>query len=232
MIRDYYSTGLFFLKRWQFCCLLFFFEACTTNTGRYNKGLFTTEDSIKSAAIVQRAIVQINEIEKSIQTGDLITRSGNDFTSESLKKLNQHDKTYSHCGIASIENDSVFVYHALGGEFNPDQKIRRDPFILFCEPYTNRGIGIFRFELTKPEIKNVITTAKKYYQSGVMFDMKFDLQTNDRMYCSEFVYKSFFEGTQHNIQFITSHIKTFTYIGVDDLFMSPACIEIKRIMYK
>lgn len=232
MSGDNNIEKLFFLKRWQFCCLLFFIESCTTNTASHNKPFITTAESIKSAAIVQRAIIQITEIEKSIQVGDLITRSGNDFTSESLQKINQHDKTYSHCGIASIENDTVFVYHALGGEFNPDQKIRRDPFILFCEPYTNRGIGIFRFKLTRPEIKNTVTTAKKYYQSGVMFDMKFDLQTNDRMYCSEFVYKSFFEGTQHNIQFTTSHIKTFTYIGIDDLFMNPACIEIKRIMYK
>ncbi len=61
----------------------------------------------------------------------MVLRTGNDFTSESLRQLSFTDKTYSHCGIASIENDSIFIYHALGGEWNPDEKLRRDPIELF-----------------------------------------------------------------------------------------------------
>src|SRR6478672_11874002 len=83
-----------------------------------------------------------------IQTGDLITRTGNDFTSEGLRSLNQRNKKYSHCGIASVEHDTVFVYHALGGEWNPDEKLRRDPVELFCNPLENRGFGIFTFSFT------------------------------------------------------------------------------------
>lgn len=226
------SKQVFFFKRWRLCCLLFFVAGCTTNTASYNKLLLTAQDSAKAAAIVQRAFVQISNVNKIIHSGDLITRSGNDFTSESLRQLNQHDKTYSHCGIASIENDSVFVYHALGGEFNPDQKIRRDPFNLFCEPFSNRGIGIFRFQLTPAAIKSVVEAVKKFYLAGIMFDMKFDLHTDDRMYCAEFVYKSFLYGTKIKIPFNISHIKNFAFIGVDDLFMNPACNELKRIIYK
>ena len=223
---------VFFYKRWLLCCLLFFFAACTTNTGSYNKLIITAQDSIKAEAIIQRAFIQINAIEKTIRSGDLITRTGNDFTSESLRQLNQHDKTYSHCGIASIENDSVFIYHALGGEFNPDQKIRRDAFSLFCEPYNNRGIGLFRFQLPAAAITKVMAAVKQNYLAAIMFDMKFDLQTDDRMYCAEFVYKSFLSGTKNELSFNISHLKNFAYIGVDDLFMNDACKELKRIIYK
>ncbi|UEG48697.1 hypothetical protein LK994_08615 [Ferruginibacter lapsinanis] len=167
-----------------------------------------------------------------IHSGDLITRTGNDFTSESLRQLNQKDKTYSHCGIASIENDSVFVYHALGGEFNPDQKIRRDAIETFSEPYSNRGIGIFRFRLNDNENDNVIKVVKKLYAMGLMFDMKFDLKTDDRVYCAEFVYKSYKVGSLDKLHFNISHIKNFAFIGVDDLFLNPLCIEQQRIVYK
>ena len=226
------NNNLFFCKRWLLCCLLFFVAACKTNTNSYNKLILTAQDSAKTEAIVQRAFIQINVVEKIIHTGDLITRTGNDFTSESLRQLNQHDKTYSHCGIASIENDTLFVYHALGGEFNPDQKIRRDPFNLFCEPSSNRGIGLFRFQLPAATIKKVVEVATHNYLSGIIFDMKFDLQTDDRMYCTEYVYKSFLTGTGKVISFNISHLKNFAYIGVDDLFMNPACKELKRIIYK
>jgi hypothetical protein len=205
--------------------------ACNSDD-HLNKLLITKQDSVIEAARIGRAETLINSLQPLIHTGDLITRTGNDFTSESLRTLNQHDKTYSHCGIASIEHDSVFVYHALGGEFNPDQKIRRDPFRLFAEPFDNRGIGIFRYRINEAEIKNLVQTVKKLFNAGVMFDMKFDLATDDRMYCAEFVCKSYSSGTLNKLHFNRSHIKDFVFIGVDDLFTHPLCSEIKRVVYK
>ena len=67
---------------------------------------------------------------------------------------------------------------------------------------------------------------------GIMFDMKFDLKSDDRMYCAEFVYKSLLWGTKGKLTFNTSHIKDFAFIGVDDLFLHPLCREQKRILYK
>ena len=93
-------------------------------------------------------LIAIYQYKKIIKQGDLIVRTGKDFTSEMMRLLSAKDKTYSHCGIASIEHDSLFVYHAIGGEWNPDQKLRRDPFEIFCNPYENRGFGIFRYKLT------------------------------------------------------------------------------------
>src|SRR5436189_2330486 len=108
--------------RWLSCCLILCVSACENNNS-YKTFVPTKEDSVLQSAVIKRAYIQIAGIKTSIQNGDLVTRTGNDFTSQSLRSLNQRDKTYSHCGIASIEHDSVFVYHALGGDFNPDQKI-------------------------------------------------------------------------------------------------------------
>src|SRR5690606_16994933 len=107
---------------------------------------------------------------------------GNDFTSDVMRKLSLVDKTYSHCGIASLENDTLFVYHAMGGEWNPDKKIRRDPFILFCNPHENRGFGIFRYKLPDSLLDQFLSNVSSYYQKGILFDLKFDLTTDDKMY--------------------------------------------------
>ncbi len=216
--------------RWLISCLIFLLLSCN-NIHNYNKSIIARKDSLRELQKIELAYIKIDSGKKIISTGDLIVRTGNDFTSESLRSLNQRDKTYSHCGIASIENDSIFVYHALGGEWNPDQRIRRDAFEIFAEPFSNRGIGIYRYKLSKTEIAMLMITVKKLHQSGIMFDMKFNLETNDRMYCAEFIYKSYVMGTNGKLQFSTSHIGKFTFIGVDDLFMQPLCTLQKKILY-
>lgn len=219
--------------RWLASCLIFLFVSCANkkDTG-VDKLMPTSNDSLLAKQKIIRAYSAIDSVKNKITTGDLILRTGNDFTSESLRSLCQRDQTYSHCGIASIENDTIFVYHALGGEWNPDQKIRRDAIEVFAEPYSNRGIGIYRFPLERLEIEQLMITVRELHHIGVMFDMDFDLKSNDHMYCAEFVYKSYLMGTKGKLQFNVSHIGAFQFIGVDDLFLHPKCEKQASLVYK
>ncbi len=186
--------------------------------------------------VEERKLNQINEtllhVEKSIQTGDIITRTGNDFTSESLRNLNQRNQTYSHCGIAIIEHDSVFIYHALGGEWNPNQKLMRQSFEDFATPTTNKKIGIFGFNVNKSIQSDITKTIYDLYNKGIIFDMDFDLKSDDKMYCAEFVAKSIEKGSHQTIHFPHSRIKELEFIGVDDIFLHPLCFKKAEISYK
>lgn len=219
------------LIRWPFGYLILFTASCKQEPS-YHSFVMTHADSVKQQQLYHRAFVRIAGVKDSIRNGDLITRKGNDFTSESLSTLNRRDHRYSHCGIASIENDTVFVYHALGGDFNPDQKIRRDPLEVFAEPYTNRGIGIFRFSVADSIKGNFVKLARSFYDRGIMFDMDFSLKTKDRMYCAEYVYCCFTEASHFKLAFNHSYIKDFEFIGVDDLFLHPQCRPLSEIVYK
>jgi len=211
--------------------MIFSFYHCT-NSKSENQLYQSKEDSLIQKQKIINAYVIIDSVKSIIRSGDMITRTGADFTSESLRNLNQRDQTYSHCGIASIENDTIFVYHALGGDFNPDQKILRQPIEVFAQPGDNRGFGIFRFQLSGSETDSVLATAKGLFQAGIMFDLQFNLATDNRMYCAEYIYKSYFWGTGKKLIFPISHIKDFTFIGVDDLFLHPLCQSLQRIVYK
>jgi hypothetical protein len=224
------NTNLRYIKGWLCGCLFFLLFGCGGVSN--NELVISKNDSLKELQKIKKAFIKIDSARQIIATGDLIVRTGNDFTSESLRSLNQRDKTYSHCGIASIENNSLFVYHALGGDFNPNQKIRKDKFEIFADPYSNRGVGIYRYLLLQDDISNLMLTVKQLHQMGIMFDMKFDLQSNDRMYCAEFVYKAYLMGTKGKLQFNTSHINKFEFIGVDDLFLQTLCKEQKKILYQ
>ena len=218
-------------KRWLLCCLLFFVMACHSKIP-YNSFVYTKTDSIREEENASAAIDSINQYTKLVKQGDLIVRTGKDFTSETMRLLSAKDQTYSHCGIASFEHDSLFVYHSIGGEWNPDQKLRRDPFDFFCNPFENRGFGIFRYNLTRKEDAKLINIVHSLYARGVKFDMQFDLATDDRMYCSEFVYKVVERSSENKIVLPTTTIDSIKFVALDNLFINPNCVEIKRVVFK
>ena len=202
------------------------------NSSAYKQLKLTHVDSAAILLKNERALASIERVKPVIHQGDMIVRTGNDFTSESLRQLSLTDKTYSHCGIASIENDTLFVYHSLGGEWNRDEKLRRDPLELFCNPQENRGFGIFGFKFTVAQINKLDSIVKAWYKTGLMFDMKFDLATNDRMYCAEFVSKAISMATDKQIIFSTTKINKFEFVAVDNLFLNKYCEEKKRIRFQ
>lgn len=226
-MKSYIQTAI----RWPIGCLIFFMSACGKQP-KLNPLIISKEDSIKKLQQISRAFKEIRIAEKDIQTGDLVTRTGNDFTSESLRNLCRRDQTYSHCGIASRENDTLFIYHAMGGEWNPDEKLRRDPWKLFAEPYSNKGVGLFRFEIADSSVSRLINIIQHFYSAGLTFDMKFDLKTDDKMYCAEFIYKSYLRATDEKINFTRSHIGDFEFVGPDDIFLHPLCKRRAQIVYK
>lgn len=163
----------------------------------------------------------ISQGESQLRDGDLILRTGKDFISLSLRQFSVHDKTYSHCGLVRIEEGRPYVYHAIGGEDNPDGRLRRDRFETFCNPQYNSGFGIFRYRLEAAQISRLDSLINLFYKKRVRFDLKFDLSTDSSFYCAEFVYKAVERATGNPHFFSLSHIGNFEYVAIDNLFLTP-----------
>lgn len=168
---------------------------------------------------------------ETIANGDLVLRLGSDITSMSLRKLNLNDDSFSHCGIASIENDTVFVYHALGGEFNPNQKLLRESLFSFGHPADNRGIGIFKPALKPGQLETLNNHIRKAFALGLPFDMQFDYETNEQQYCAEFVAKAYCSALSDSSWLKFTRKGNFSYVAVDNLFLSPIMTEKQRLIY-
>lgn len=158
-------------------------------------------------------------------------RTGKDYTSKLMSGLSEKDKTFSHAGIASWENDTLFVYHAIGGEWNPDEKLRRDQFQFFCNPFENRGFGIYRYLISAKQKEKIILLAKKFYGEQITFDMNFDLATDAKMYCTEFVYKTIKRATNDSLKIPTTTVDKINFVAADNLFLNPFCYQIQRVSF-
>lgn len=170
-------------------------------------------------------------LENVVKTGDLITRLGSDITSTLLAQLNDVDPSYSHCGIISKEMDTIFVYHALGGEFNPTQKLRRETLYSFGHPSENKSLGIFRPSLSPTEKAKLFLHIRYMYAIGLPFDMKFDYDNSERQYCAEFVAKAFAKAWQNDTWFSFTYRGHFKYAAVDQLFLNKKMQPIGRFIY-
>ena len=163
--------------------------------------------------------------------GMLVLRKGNDVISDIFSKLNRTDQSFSHCGIAFFENNHWMVYHSIGGEDNPNQKLRRDSFKKFVIPSDNTGFGICNLQLKKQEVNKLHSILDSLYHKEIPFDMQFDLNSNDRLYCAEMVYKAIQQAVDNDSLFTVTNHNGFSFVSTDNLFVNKQAQILCRINY-
>lgn len=167
-----------------------------------------------------------------LHSGDIVMRTGNDATSYMLCQLNTKDKTYSHCGIVMVENGYPFVYHSIGGEANPDARLRRDSANFWFSPANNLAFGIARLDMPAGSDTALHRVVRGFYKERKKFDMDFDITTDDRFYCAEMVYKSVNQAVGDNSFIQPISFLGYTFVGVDDIFLSRHASSICQIRFK
>ncbi len=217
-IRKGSNRGIIIVSIFIICAVVVLWRRYGTNNSDNPEGPQAFRDSLfqQKRQLHYNSKVYINAI-RLANTGDIAVRLGTDMTSEMLRHLSLTDPSYSHAGIISRENDTVFVYHALGGETNPDQKIVREPLWNFGLPKANKALGIYRMQTDSVTLTRLMNTVKDFYQQQIRFDTAFDLSTKDRMYCTELVSCAFEKTMGDSIIFHRSQANGKIYIAVDDL---------------
>lgn len=238
------------LQLWQFLFVLLL-AACGGNTE-----VAQTEDDhlgIKSAEEKRAAnLSMIEEGRKLIQDGDLILRTGSDYSSQQVKLFSPNDQTYSHGGIAFTDSGRIYVYHVVPDYFHVKDKVRKEPLDSFCNPANNTGFGIARYKMDSAEKRIFHNYLDKQYQKKIPFDVVFDLKTDDSMYCSEMIKKGLILATKDrihidNIKFldrskykmVSQYFKVpekrfagMDYVPIDHLFLNPHTQVLKRYVYE
>ena len=157
----------------------------------------------------------------SIQSGDLVLRHSEGFSSDIFKGASLRENLYSHAGIAVRNIDgTVDVYHMLGGVNNPAFNLKRDSIQAFVSPTFAKSFALFRYDLSNAERVHVDSLVRYFYRSNLQFDMNFDLSSNDKMYCSEFVYKVILFATNKKEYLPLSTRNGKNFVGIDDLYLN------------
>lgn len=188
----------------------------------------------------------IREGEPLLQEGDLVVRMNNDPMSFYIKNFNRKDPRYSHAGIVLMENGKPVIFHIVNGSVNADDKMKKDSLGAFADPRQNSAYGIFRYKLAAGEINKLKEKIQQWYKQGVSFDPAFNLQSDDKMYCSEMVRKALDFSTHGRIAIAATaltdreallfgayaHLKAekmkgMQVVAIDDLYVNGNCGKVR-----
>lgn len=163
----------------------------------------------------------------NLKEGDLVLRSGRSFFSDQLRKFSKREAKYSHCGfITSGSDGKLYVYHSIGGNVNPESQLRKESISSFCNPLAAREFGFFRYDLTDKERAGIDSLASVYFGQRMEFDMKFSIEDDTKMYCSELIYNVLTVVT-NNIEFLNLSVHNGKrYVAIDDLYLNNKCQKI------
>lgn len=137
------------------------------------------------------------EINKSLlMNGDIIFRKGRSFVSRMVLQIDNRSD-FSHVGIILVEDDSIFVIHSVPDEDeNGIDMVKIDDIKTFLQ--YDRATAVTVYRLNNNESDKVLNTAVNYAKekaiNEIPFDGGFDLSDDERLYCTELIWKAFKKG--------------------------------------
>lgn len=186
--------------------------------------LFSFSVSFNSAnKTKEEEINSFNFPDSIFRSGDLVFRDGRGVISSSFKRLSLTDPKYSHAGILHIEDGRYFVFHVIGGEDNKNNLMRKDLLSVFCSKSEVNSFAVYRSDQDANKIDSL---AKYYFDNKLEFDSKFDLSTDDRMYCTELLYKILTKVSANNNYLPLSTWRGIKYSACDNIYLSP---QVKKL---
>lgn len=129
----------------------------------------------------------------ALKDGDIIFRKGRSLVS-AVVMMNDPSTAYSHVGIVVIIDGEPYVVHAVPGEpdENGDEKVRCDKTADFISHNKASRYAVFRLcGDTAGFSARAASKAKEYYHENLAFDKAFDVKSDDRLYCTELVWKAY-----------------------------------------
>ena len=236
---------LYFIPK-SLCCFLFFCTVFSCTIRSKKEGTYGSEKGDAYAAFYQK----IDSGLALLKEGDLVVRSGEEPASQFIRQLNRQNKDYSHAGIVFFQNGYPFIYHLVAGDENPDEKLRKDSLLHFANPRKNSGFAVYRYNVNASEVKNLKQIIEKWYLQGLSFDDHFNLQSNDKMYCSEMIKKALASATHKRISIQTTtpteeekafyanrtgtplaSLKAMTIVSIDNLYNNVNCRLVKSFRF-
>lgn len=155
-------------------------------------------------------------VSPNLENSDIVFRLGKGYFSNYFRKYASKDKIFSHIGIVSVENNNTFVYHSEASELTGVGGIKKELLTEFIKD--SEKIAFFRTNLTSVEKEKIIQQVKLYHSKNIAFDLSFDIDNNNEMYCTEFVAKSINNGLKKNIISPNLIIKDKYFYGLDDFY--------------
>ncbi|MDD2451493.1 MAG: YiiX/YebB-like N1pC/P60 family cysteine hydrolase [Dysgonamonadaceae bacterium] len=151
-----------------------------------------------------------------LKNGDMVFRRGYGADSTVAMNFSEGEKRYSHAGIIFIDSNNTYVIHSEEDEEYGQNGVFKEKIDEFL---SNSPVwAVYRLDITKEEQLALVELALTSEKNHILFDDNFNLKDDQKMYCSEFIYKTVNRST--NQQIITAGKKFMgrTFVTISNLY--------------
>lgn len=134
-----------------------------------------------------------NPAPPALKDGDIVFRKGRSLVS-AVVMMNDPSTAYSHVGIVIHIDGEPFVVHAVPGEpdENGEEIVRCDKTADFLSIDKASRYAVYRLcRDTAGFSARAASKAMEYYEKKLAFDKAFDIRSDERLYCTELVWKAY-----------------------------------------
>ena len=163
--------------------LLFLFMVFMSSCGSDNKSIEAPNTVINRDSLISTY---------QLQKGDIVLRKGNSIESEAVSLVDGNGK-YSHIGIIMIQNDTPFVIHIVPDSLSStvDYCLKQKLSTFFSVNNARYGCVLRLKNKDRKLTDSASFHAMEFYRNKVTFDGAYDINTDDKMYCTELVWKAY-----------------------------------------
>jgi hypothetical protein len=164
-----------------------------------------------------------NPADCPLSEGDIVFRKGQSLVS-SLVLLNDRSTEFSHVGIVCKLNSELYIIHAVPGEPDADGKevVKCERPEAFFDPGKARSIAVVRVKGTTEVMrKEAAHAALAYFEQKLPFDGAINFKTDDKLYCTELVWKAWLKA---GINITQNQFKLLKFNLVNDSIILPGHI--------
>lgn len=123
-----------------------------------------------------------------LREGDLLVRRGRGLLSDLFRRVGGKEALYSHVGIVHLGGGEPRVIHTVASELSGRGHARVDPLHSFLSEDRADAAALYRPVGASPEVlRSAVEAALEMAALQTPFDTAFDLETEDRLYCTELV---------------------------------------------
>ncbi|MCQ2198616.1 MAG: hypothetical protein MJZ19_02710 [Paludibacteraceae bacterium] len=165
----------------------------------------------------------------SIRNGDLVFRLGRSVESRFVKSTGEQCG-FSHVGIMVWFGDTLKVVHAVPEENKNDSMVCENIESFLCEDRAQRT-GFFKVVCNDSLASCAAEYGLRKFNEGCMFDHDYDLDNDDKLYCTEFVWRAYKEAgvdisMGSRTEIATLFVKSGEVISPQDLMKALSKIKL------
>jgi hypothetical protein len=153
-----------------------------------------------------------------LREGDVILRCGKGVVSDIFQKMSLYDRSFSHAGVLCREAGEWMVLHMLQAESGSE--LFFESLNDYCSVSKADSIAVFRLTNSADTVAKVMDLCRALKTNPPAFDDRFNLDSDDELYCTELVYKVYRSASSGLISLPLTEIAGYRYCACDNLYLN------------